>query len=172
MGWLFDKTSSDAKIWAKDLLDDPIVMFFSRTRFFWYFVSVIAIPGLYGLALGGPEHALGAILVGGFLRATIFTQAVLAINSIGHTVGSVRFEQENTSTNNALLAIFTLGEGWHNNHHRFPRSAYAGLAWYEVDVLGSIIGLMEKVGLVWNVVRVKQSMFDRAVSTGATQAEG
>jgi stearoyl-CoA desaturase (delta-9 desaturase) len=51
------------------------------------------------------------------------------------------------------LAILTFGEGWHNNHHRFPRNAYAGLAWYEIDVLGTLITVLEKLGLVWNVVR-------------------
>lgn len=172
MGWLFDKTRSNPKIWAKDLLDDPIVMFFSRTCNYWFFVSLIILPGLYGWAFGGIEHTIGTILVGGLLRATIFTQAVLAVNSLGHSVGSVRFKQDNLSTNNAVLAVLTLGEGWHNNHHRFPRSAYAGLVWYEIDVLGSIIGLMEQLGLVWNVVRVKPSMFERALTTGMARPEG
>jgi stearoyl-CoA desaturase (delta-9 desaturase) len=172
MGWLFDETRSDPKIWAKDLLGDPIIRFFSRTCSYWFFASVVVLPGLYGFALGGMKHVIGTILVGGLLRTAIFTQAVLAINSVGHSVGRVRFKQENLSTNSALLALFTLGEGWHNNHHRFPRSAYAGLAWYEVDVLGSIIGLMERVGLVWNVVRVKPSMIDRALQMDVAQPEG
>jgi len=153
LGWLFTDTSSDLHIFAKDLLQDRIVLFFSRTRLLWYFVSIVVIPGAYGHGLGGSEHAVGSILVAGMLRTALFSQSVLALNSIGHTFGSTRFAQDNHSRNNALLAILTFGEGWHNNHHRFPRNAYAGLAWYEIDVLGTTITVLEKLGLVWNVVR-------------------
>jgi hypothetical protein len=78
----------------------------------------------------------------------------LAVNWICNTMGTRRFKQDNTSTNNTTVAVLTLGEGWHNNHHRFPRSARFGIAWYEVDVLASVISLMERLGPVWNVVRV------------------
>ena len=154
LGWLFTDTSTDHKVFAHDLLADRVVVLFSDTRLFWYFVSIVVLPGLYGYAFGGTEHAIGAILIGGMLRAAIFSQSVLALNSIGHSFGAVRFYDGDSSRNNALLAVFTLGEGWHNNHHRFPRNAYAGLAWYEVDVLGATISLMEKLGLAWNVVRI------------------
>jgi stearoyl-CoA desaturase (Delta-9 desaturase) len=153
LGWLFTDTSSDLHIYAKDLLQDRTVMFFSRARLVWYFASIVVIPGLYGYGLGGAEHAAGSILIAGMLRTALFSQSVLALNSFGHTFGSIRFKVDDHSRNNALLAIVTLGEGWHNNHHRFPRNAYAGLAWYEIDVLGSTITLLEKLGLVWNVVR-------------------
>jgi stearoyl-CoA desaturase (delta-9 desaturase) len=153
LGWLFTDTSTDYTVFARDLLSDRIVVFFSDTRLFWYFVSLVVLPGLYGYAFGGVDHAIGAVLVAGMLRAAIFSQSVLALNSIGHTFGSVRFQDDDGSRNNALLAAFTLGEGWHNNHHRFPRNAYAGLAWYEIDVLGATIRLMERLGLVWTVVR-------------------
>jgi stearoyl-CoA desaturase (delta-9 desaturase) len=154
LGWLFADTYSDPRIFAKDLLNDPVVAFFGRTRLAWYFLSIVALPALYGYALGGSESVLGAILVGGALRAIVFSQSILALNSIGHTIGEQRFEQANSSRNNMLLAVLTLGEGWHNNHHRFPRNAYAGLAWYEIDPLGSMIGLGEKLGIFWDVVRV------------------
>jgi stearoyl-CoA desaturase (delta-9 desaturase) len=167
LGWIRDDTRTDPKIWAKELLDDPIVMFFSRTSLYWFFGSLFVLPGLYGLILGGPQHVIGTILVGGLLRSAAYSQATLAVNSICHTMGTRRFEQENTSTNNAIVAIVSLGEGWHNNHHRFPRSAHFGIAWYEIDVLGSIIGLMERLGLVWNVVRVTPSMVERALQTAA-----
>jgi stearoyl-CoA desaturase (Delta-9 desaturase) len=166
LGWMRDDTRTDPKIWAKDLLDDPIVMFFSRTSLYWFFGSLFVLPGLYGLILGGPEHVISTILVGGLLRGAVYSQAALAVNSIGHTMGTRRFEQDNTSTNNAIVALVSLGEGWHNNHHRFPRSAYFGIAWYEIDVMGYIISLMERLGLIWNVVRVTPSMVERALQTG------
>ncbi|MDB5594632.1 MAG: hypothetical protein JWM36_1593 [Hyphomicrobiales bacterium] len=156
LGWLFADTYSDPRIYAKDLLGDSMLVFFGRTRLAWYVMSIVVLPALYGFVLGGVEHVLGAVLVGGMLRAVAFSQSILALNSIGHTIGAVRFEQGNTSRNNAVLAFLTLGEGWHNNHHRFPRNAYAGLAWYELDPLGSMISLAEKLGLCWDVVRVAQ----------------
>jgi stearoyl-CoA desaturase (delta-9 desaturase) len=170
LGWLRDDTRSDPAIWAKDLRDDPIVMFFSRTSLFWFFASLTVIPGLYGLILGGPDYVIGTILIAGVLQTAIYSQSILAVNSICHTLGSRRFKQDNSSTNNATVAV-TLGEGWHNNHHRFPRSANFGLVWYEVDVLFGIIRLMERVGLVWNVVRVTPVMVERALAMGDVQAE-
>ena len=154
LGWLFSDTYSDPRIFAKDLVNDPLLTFFGRTRLGWYFLSIVVLPGLYGYLLGGLEHGVGAVLVGGALRAILFSQSVLALNSIGHTFGGQRFEHGDSSRNNFLLALLTLGEGWHNNHHRFPRNAYAGLAWYEIDPLGSMIGAGEKLGIFWDVVRV------------------
>lgn len=167
LGWMRDDTRSDPKIWAKDLLDDPIVRFFSRTGLYWFFGSLFILPGLYGLVLGGPDHVISTFLVGGLLRGACYSQATLAVNSFCHTLGSRRFPQENTSTNNAVVAAVSLGEGWHNNHHRFPRSAHFGIAWYEIDVAGSLIGLLERLGLVWNVVRVTPSMVEHALHPGA-----
>jgi stearoyl-CoA desaturase (delta-9 desaturase) len=163
IGWLFTDTSTDYTIFARDLLADRVVAFFSRTRLFWYFVSIVVLPGIYGYVFGGMQHAIGAILVGGMLRAAVFSQSVSALNSIAHTFGTVRFHNKDNSRNNAFLAMFTLGEGWHNNHHRFPRNAHTGHAWYEIDILGATISLMEEFGLVWNVVR--NTRFDANAKT-------
>lgn len=171
LGWLFSDTYSDPRIYAKDLMDDPMLSFFGRTRLAWYALSIMILPALYGYLVGGAEHVVGAVLVGGMLRAVIFSQSILALNSIGHTVGEIRYEQGNTSRNNFWLAILTLGEGWHNNHHRFPRNAYAGLAWYEFDPLGDMISLGEKLGLFWKVVRIDPaSRAGQATSEPANEA--
>ena len=167
LGWLFTDTSTDYTIFARDMLADRVVVFFSDTRLLWYFLSIIVLPGLFGYAFGGMTHAIGAILIGGTLRAAIFSQSVSALNSIGHTYGAVRFHAGDNSRNNALVAVFTLGEGWHNNHHRFPRNAFTGLAWYEIDILGATISLMEKLGLVWNVVRIAKIDADAKAPTEA-----
>jgi stearoyl-CoA desaturase (delta-9 desaturase) len=153
MGWLFDDTMSDFEVYARDLLDDPMVMFFHRTRWFWYCASFFILPGLYGFTLGGVEHAVGTILIGGILKTFLILNAIASIASIGHTFGSKRFAiADDGSRNNAVLALLTFGEGWHNNHHRHPRAAHIGLAWYEVDVNGAIIHALARMGLAWNVV--------------------
>ncbi|MYZ48888.1 acyl-CoA desaturase [Propylenella binzhouense] len=155
--WLFDDTTTDLNVYGKDLTQDRMLVFFHRTRWLWAILSVVVLPGLFGYAFGGVEHMWGAIWVGGFLRTFIFLNFVLAVNSIGHTFGSERFEQDNHSKNNLVLALLTFGDGWHNNHHRFPRNAFAGLAWWEIDVNGYLIVALEKLGLAWKVVRVPKA---------------
>jgi stearoyl-CoA desaturase (delta-9 desaturase) len=65
--------------------------------------------------------------------------------------GTRRFQSSDYSTNNLPIALVSLGEGWHNNHHAFPTSARHGLAWWEFDASWIVITLMRSVGLVWNV---------------------
>ena len=77
-----------------------------------------------------------------------------SINSVCHYFGNRRFEIEDLSTNVFWLALPSLGEAWHHNHHAFPRSAQHGLRWWEIDVSALVISGMEKVGLAWNVVRI------------------
>jgi stearoyl-CoA desaturase (delta-9 desaturase) len=150
-GWVFHETATDIAFYGKGLTDDPVVMFCHRTRFFWYGVSVLALPALWGWALGGTEAILGTVLIGGFFRIQMALHAIAAVNSFGHSYGAERFETNHTAKNNWFLALVTLGEGWHQNHHVHPRAAESGFTWYEVDVTGYIIRLLEKMGLVWNV---------------------
>ena len=76
-----------------------------------------------------------------------------SINSICHFFGARRFETGDFSTNVFWLALPSLGEAWHHNHHAFPRSAFHGLRWYELDPSGWLILAMSKTGLAWNLVR-------------------
>jgi stearoyl-CoA desaturase (delta-9 desaturase) len=80
-----------------------------------------------------------------------------SINSICHFFGTRRYETDDMSTNVFWLALPSLGESWHHNHHAFPRSARHGLRWWELDVSGLVIGGLEKVGLARNVVRIEES---------------
>jgi len=113
---------------------------------------------LYGLGTALEHYApdLGTngvqMLVWGYVISTVaLLHATLCINSLAHRMGSRRFQTTDTSRNNLILAIITFGEGWHNNHHRFPNSARQGLKWWEVDLSYYLIKVMEKIGLVWNV---------------------
>ena len=157
-GWLFDDTMTDNSHYAKDMLADPLVMAITRSRWLWYALSMVVLPGLFGYALGGTEPMIGCILVAGFFRAYFVIMCSVSVGSIGHRFGSQRFADiGDHSRNNWMLAAITFGEGWHNNHHRFPRNASAGLAWYEIDLNGMLILLLEKLGLVWMVVRTPGS---------------
>jgi stearoyl-CoA desaturase (delta-9 desaturase) len=77
-----------------------------------------------------------------------------SINSICHYFGRRRFQVDDHSTNVAWLSLVSLGESWHHNHHAFPRSAYHGLRWWELDLSGLLISALERLGLAWNVVRI------------------
>ena len=122
----------------------------------------VEIPLIWALVFGGPEHIIGTILIGGLFRNFFFLNFVMGVNSIGHVFGSQRFPGKDSSRNNWFMAWMTFGDGWHNNHHQHPRSAYAGMMWWEVDVNGYIISLWEKMGLVWNVQRAPKYVKDGA----------
>ena len=105
--------------------------------------SVAAILGLSLLAAGGWSW----LLWGAVLPATIGFHVTWMVNSVTHLWGTRRFPTNDDSRNNALVALLTGGEGWHNNHHAYPVSARHGLAWYEIDVNYYGIRLLETLGL-------------------------
>jgi fatty-acid desaturase len=81
--------------------------------------------------------------------------------------GRRRFATDDRSTNVAWLAIPSLGESWHHNHHAFPRSAHHGLRWYELDPSALIISCLETLGLAWNVVRIAPERQAARLQSGA-----
>ena len=161
-GWLFDNTTSDMNVYGKGLIDDPQVLWCHKHRWGIAIFSSVIFPAIWALVFGGPEHIIGTILIGGLFRNFFFLNFVMGVNSIGHVFGSQRFPGKDSSRNNWFMAWMTFGDGWHNNHHQHPRSAYAGMMWWEVDVNGYIISLWEKMGLVWNVQRAPKYVKDGA----------
>ncbi len=82
------------------------------------------------------------------------------INSLAHVWGRVRYETGDDSKNSALLAVMTLGEGWHNNHHHYQRTAQQGFFWWEIDVTYYILKGLQTVGLIWDVTPVPRHIRD------------
>lgn len=94
----------------------------------------------------------GQLLVWGFFVSTIaLYHATYTINSLAHRFGTRRFETSDDSRNNPILAIITLGEGWHNNHHYYSGTVRQGFKWFEVDITFYILKLMSWFGLVWDL---------------------
>lgn len=151
IGWMFDNTATDTAIYGKGLMNDPVVSFFTRTHPVWLIVSM-AMPYGFGYALGGPEAAYSSLLFGGFLRTTVLHNVVWSVASFGHSMGERNFEQENSSTNIYILALLTLGDGWHNNHHRFPRSYRHGLYSGETDFNARLVEFLQRRGWAKNLV--------------------
>ena len=88
------------------------------------------------------------------MRLFLLHHVTWSINSVCHFFGKRRFQTDDHSTNVFWLALPSLGESWHHNHHAFPRSAFHGLRWYEIDLSGWLILGMQKVGLARNVITI------------------
>jgi len=91
---------------------------------------------------------------------------VWIINSLGHSFGTRPYPTREHSTNNALLALPTCGEAWHNNHHAFPKSARLGHSWWQLDIGYMMIRALRLLGLVWNVWTPSEKQIARAKSLG------
>ena len=153
MGWLFIHTDRGSKErYAPDLLKDPVIRWVDRTFVLWSVLGLAAAFGL-GVAIGGSVKAgLTGLLWGGGVRLLLVHHVTYSINSICHFFGRRRFEVDDHSGNVAWLALPTLGESWHHNHHAFPTSARHGLRWWEIDPSGLFIRALTAVGLAWDVV--------------------
>jgi stearoyl-CoA desaturase (delta-9 desaturase) len=155
LGWLFDHpTAEGAEKYAPDLLEDRGMRFISRWFPLWVTLG-LAIPFAIGWAVSGTLPAgFQALFWAGLVRIFLVHHVTFSINSICHFFGRRRFETDDESTNVFWLAIPTLGESWHHNHHAFPRSATHGLRWWEVDIGGLVVRAMKRLGLAWNVVLI------------------
>ena len=91
---------------------------------------------------------LQMLVWGFFISTVILYHATYTINSLCHRFGRRRFDTSDDSRNNFFLALLTLGEGWHNNHHRYPISTRQGFYWWEIDLSYFVLWLMSQVGLV------------------------
>lgn len=91
------------------------------------------------------------VVWGYFISTVVLIHATLCINSLAHKVGKRRYATQDQSRNNGFLALVTLGEGWHNNHHYFPASARQGFYWWEVDITFYILKIFSWLGLIWDV---------------------
>jgi len=155
MGWLFDTHGrAAARKYARDLMEDPGMRWINR-NFLGIVLLGLLIPFGLGYAIDGTlAGALTGMLWGGFVRIFMLHHVTWSINSVCHFFGTRRFDLEDQSTNVLWLALPSMGESWHHNHHAFPRAAVHGLRWWEVDITGTIIRAMRTLKLAWNVVEI------------------
>jgi stearoyl-CoA desaturase (Delta-9 desaturase) len=155
LGWVFRGIDiADPHHYAKDLLADPVVRFVDRTFFMWVLVG-LAFPFGLGVALTGSLiGGLTGLLWGGAVRIFVLHHATYSINSLCHFFGRDPFRTDDRSRNLAWLALPTLGEAWHNNHHAFPTSARHGLGRWQPDPSAWVIHGLERCRLATDVVRI------------------
>jgi len=155
VGWLFIHTQRGSKLrYARDLVEDPLIRSIDRTFVLWVALGLAA-PFVLGLSIGGSiTTGLTGLLWGGLVRVFLLHHVTYSINSLCHFFGRRRFSTGDESRNLAWLALPSMGEAWHNNHHAFPTSAAHGLRPWEIDPSALVIRGLEATGLAWDVVRV------------------
>lgn len=145
LGWIVGTDHDHVRTeWVRDLMKFPELRWLDR--------HVVLPPFVMGLVVWLAFGWQG--LVVGFLWSTVLTwHGTFTINSLSHVFGRKRYETGDDSRNNWLLALITMGEGWHNNHHHYQRSTNQGFRWWEIDVTFYILWMLSKVGLVSDLQR-------------------
>jgi fatty-acid desaturase len=147
MGWIFRGTAQNQS-WATmqrycpDFANDRFHQVLNK----YYWVPTVIVAAIL-FAIGG----LSMVLWGVFLKTVVGWHSTWMVNSATHLWGTRRFDSRDDSRNNPLVAALTFGEGWHNNHHTYPRSAKHGMAWYEVDINWITIRALQMFGLAKEV---------------------
>lgn len=156
MGWLLTEDSVPTlDRLVSDLARYPELRFLDR---FYMIVPGALAGGLFavgallertapGLGTNGPQ-----LMVWGFFVSTLWLlHGTYTVNSLSHRFGTRRFETRDDSRNNWWLAGITLGESWHNNHHRFPSSVRQGLRWWEIDCTWYALLVLDRLGVIWDL---------------------
>jgi stearoyl-CoA desaturase (delta-9 desaturase) len=129
------------------------------------------------LVTGGPW----ALIWGFFVSTVLLWHGTFVVNSLAHLFGRQRYDTSDDSRNNLVIALVTMGEGWHNNHHRYPGAANQGFFWWEIDATYYILRVMSYFGLIWDLRRAPQNLHikdcqptpaPRLANAGADAASG
>lgn len=148
VGWFFDAQKTRAGRYVPDLLRDPTVRWVDSLYPLWAAISLAIPAGAGWWVHRSAQGAVTGLLFGGLCRIFLVQHVTWSINSLCHAFGSQPFSTGDQSRNNALLAFFSFGECWHNNHHAFPASSRLGLQWWQVDVGWYLLVVLERFGLV------------------------
>ncbi len=167
MGWFFsDKGMAIDWKAVPDWQKCHELVWLERNHIIGPFLLAAVLAGLgFLLAAFAPQLGTGPaqlIIWGVGISTTLLYHATFTINSLAHLWGSRRFATRDDSRNNFLLALLTLGEGWHNNHHYFPGSARQGFYWWELDPTYYVLWLMQRLGLVWDINPVPERVYAAA----------
>ena len=162
-GWfLANESYATRRELVRDLARYPELLFLDRYDALAP-LALATLLYLLGVLLGAVRPELGTsgaqLFVWGFCVSTIaLYHGTFAINSLAHVFGWRRFPTPDRSRNNPLLALLTLGEGWHNNHHYFPGSVRQGFAWWELDLTWYALRALSALGLVWDLRTVPAAL--------------
>ena len=160
MGWLFkNSVQNEEDFVPRHLSNDPklipLMLKIDYLMPLWILLSLGA-PSIIGFWITGSLYEVWTAFIWNMVRIFLPHHITLGINSFCHTYGYRSFETADRSTNNIFWGILALGEGWHNNHHKYQRSARHGLHWYELDLSWLWIRyVMRPLGLAWDIYTPK-----------------
>jgi fatty-acid desaturase len=146
-----DEKAALYRRWIPDLRDDRGLRFLERTFLVWHVLLGLFLFGV-GYFSSGSYLACSLVAWGLFARLVFVLHSTWLVNSASHIWGYRNYPTTDDSRNNWWVAALTYGEGWHNNHHAYPRMARHGHRWWEIDLTFLTIRLLEKLGLAWDVV--------------------
>ncbi len=174
MMWLaYNTHNGDRKAylerWAPDLYRDPMMRAFDKLFLPIHIIVSLALFG-GGYYFGGVYMGMSMLLWGMFARLVFVLHATWMVNSASHMFGYKNYQTTDDSRNNWLVAIVAYGEGWHNNHHAYPRMAKHGHKWWEFDITWQSIRLLRAVGLIWDVVDYRTAAEKRAAAAKKKEA--
>lgn len=181
IGWLFRKSSAVHDIsvyhkYARDLLADPFYLFLEK-RPYWAGIIYLAHAPLFflvGLFAGriwsgdwasGVQFGLSLLVWGVIVRTVAVWHITWSVNSLTHMFGYRNYATDENSRNNWFVAIFSGGEGWHNNHHHDPASASVQHRWWEIDISYYTILTWQRMGLASKVVPPRHVRLDERASS-------
>jgi stearoyl-CoA desaturase (delta-9 desaturase) len=168
VGWIFARGHDGTELTKiKDFARYPELIWLHRLEL----LPAVILAGLCFLIAGWP-----GLVVGFFCSTVLVYHSTFCINSLAHVCGSKRYLTGDDSRNNWLLAIMTMGEGWHNNHHAYQSSVRQGFRWWEVDVTFYILKMLSWLGVVWNlksppeeILRNEQRLGIRVINRAAAE---
>jgi stearoyl-CoA desaturase (delta-9 desaturase) len=162
VGWILSTKYEDTdSSRVKDLMQYPELRWLDR----WFLVPPFVLG--FGLWLVGGWWAL---FWGMFVSTSLLWHGTFTINSLTHVIGSRRYETTDNSRNHFLLALITMGEGWHNNHHYYQRSTRQGFFWWEIDLTYYVLKALCAVGLVWDLHEPPKKIRDAHLVPRAVEA--
>jgi len=157
--WIFYKREQKDFSNAPDLLANPIVMWQHRWHKAILILGGFGIPTLIGAAFGDP---IAGLLWGGFTRIVVIHHTTFFVNSLAHMLGKPEFNAEASARDNWLVALVTLGEGYHSFHHRFPADFRNGIRWYHWDPAKWFIAGMRGLGLAKGLLTTPLPQIEQA----------
>jgi stearoyl-CoA desaturase (delta-9 desaturase) len=155
VGWIVSDKYNDTRLeYIGDFAKFPELRWLNK----YHLVPPVTLAVVLWLIGGWP------LFIWGFCLSTVLLwHDTFTINSLSHLFGSRRYETTDTSRNNWLLALLTLGEGWHNNHHHFMASARQGFFWWEIDITYYTLKIMSWLGIVWDLRKVPTHLLTQQI---------
>ncbi len=178
IGWVLSTDFVDSRPdLVKDISQYPEIRWVDRNHLlppmllavFVYFLGVFLAWQFPSLGTSGIQM----LVWGFFVSTTLLYHGTFVINSLTHYIGTRRFNTSDNSRNHWLLALITLGEGWHNNHHRYPGSERQGFYWWEIDISHYFLKVLSWFGIVWDLREPPERIYAEALETKTQRlAEG